>query len=266
MSYNKKEPIVLISGFKAGTWLMRKVLSNITGMNFFEPDIIAGEKKYYNPAQLQFVDNHFYSWHLVPADEVIDKLNTHNAKTIFVVRNIYDLVVSVYYHFYNNIDADIGRANNKDKFLKQFSFEEGLSLIITGFDEDGVRWSGMTEIVQHYNEIFKATKRCDSLVIDYDDLVKNKNSVIKNIVDFLDISITSQEIEKTSSLTDFTSMKKEAQKNKVGVSHFREGKAGLNREKLSQFHKVQLRQMIKISALEIYTNAKKIKMENIVEF
>ncbi|MCF6330057.1 MAG: sulfotransferase domain-containing protein [Sulfurimonas sp.] len=266
MSYNNNEPIVLISGFKAGTWLMRKVLFSITGMEFFEPEIIAGEKKYYNPAQLQFVDNHFYSWHLVPTDEVVDKLNINNAKTIFVVRNIYDLVISIYYHFYNNIDADIGRANNKDKFLKQFSFQEGLSLIITGFDEDGLRWSGMAEVLEHYNEIFKATKKCDSLVVNYDDLVSNKKVIINNIVDFLNISITSQEIEDISNLTDFTSMKKEAQKNNVGSSHFREGKAGLNREKLSQFHKVQLKQMIKLITPDIYDNAKKIKKGSIVEF
>ena len=264
MSYKGVGPVVLISGFKAGTWLMRKVLSTMTGMDFFEPDIIPGEKKYYNPAQLQFVNNHFYSWHLVPTDEVIDKLNKHNAKTIFVVRNIYDLVVSIYYHFYNNIDADIGRGNNKDSFLKQFSFEEGISLIITGFDEDGVRWSGMSEILEHYNEIFKATKKCDSLVIDYDDLVNNKKIVINNIVDFLNISITSQEIENVSNLTDFTSMKKEAQKNKVGVSHFREGKAGLNREKLSEFHKIQLRQMIKLVVPSIYDNAQKADSKKII--
>ncbi len=264
MSYKGKEPIVLISGFKAGTWLMRKVLSSATGMDFFEPGIIPGEKKYYNPTQLQFVDNHFYSWHLVPTDEVTDKLNKHNAKTIFVVRNIYDLVVSIYYHFYNNIDADIGRGNAKDKFLKQFSFEEGLSLIITGFDEDGVRWNGMAEVLQHYNEIFKAAKKCDSIVIDYDDLVNNKNEVITKITKYLKLEKSAEDIDIITEQTSFQSMKNEATKNKEGTSHFREGKAGLNREKLSEYHKIQLRQVIKLISPDIYNNANDVSKNIII--
>lgn len=266
MSYKHKDPVVLISGFKAGTWLMRKILSLMTDMDYYEPDIIQGERKYHNPEQLQFVDNHFYSWHLVPTGEVVDKLNKNNAKTVFVVRNIYDLLISIYYHFYNNIDLDIGRGNNKDKFLKQFTFEEGLSLIITGFDEDGLRWNGMAEVLEHYNEIFKASSKCDSLLIDYDDLVNNKSNVINKIVEFLDISMSKEEVEKVSGLSDFNSMKKEAEINRVGASHFREGKAGLNREKLSEHHKIQLRQMIKLITPDIYTNAQKAYMQEIVKF
>lgn len=249
MSYSK-EPIVLISGFKAGTWLMREILTSLTDMSFFEPDIIAGERKYYNPEQLQFVKNHFYSWHLVPTGEVVDKLNKNSAKTIFVVRNIYDLVVSIYYHFFNNIDADIGRGNNKDSFLKQFSFEE-----------DGLRWNGMSEVIDHYNEIFKASSLCDSLIIDYDKLVKNKEEVVKDIAKFLGLDISTQKLDSIINSTKFETMKANAQKNKVGDSHFREGKAGKNRERLSGFHKIQLRQMIKITAPDIYENARNVNMQ-----
>ena len=265
MSY-KKQPLVLISGFKAGTWLMRKILSDITDMSFFEPEIIPGKRKYYNPEQLQFVDNHFYSWHLVPTDEIVEKLNKNNAKIIFVVRNIYDLVASIYYHFYNNIDADIGRGNNKDIFLKQFTFEEGLSLIITGFDEDGLRWNGMAEVLEHYNEIFKASAKCDSLIIDYDELVNNKSEVIGNISAFLDIPISNEKKESLNNTSSFNAMKKEAEMNNIGSSHFREGKASFNREKLSEFHKIQLRQMIKLSVPDIYENAKNINFESVLQF
>lgn len=264
MSYKHKEPIVLISGFKAGTWLMRKILSLMTGMNVFEPEIIPGEKKYYNPEQLQFVDNNFYSWHIVPTDEVIKKLNENNAKSIFVVRNIYDLVVSIYYHFYNNIDSDIGRGNNKDDFLKQFTFEEGLSLIITGFDEDGLRWSGMAEILEHYNAIFKAVKQCNSLIIDYDDLVNSKSNVISKIAEFLKMPISLAEVDNINTLTSFNSMKKEAEKNKVGASHFREGNAGYNRTILSKYHKIQLRQITKLITPDIYKIAKEVDCEKIL--
>jgi len=264
MSY-KDSPVVLISGFKAGTWLMRKMLTSLTGMEFFEPKIIPGEKKYYNIKQLQFVQNHFYSWHLVPTPEVVKILNENSAKTIFVMRNIYDLVVSIYYHFYNDIDADIGRGNSKDRFLKQFSFEEGLSLIITGFNEgNGIRWNGMEEVLRHYNEICKASVQCDNIIIEYDELVNNKEYVIKHINTYLKLNKNEAKIRQIVYESSFSSMKKDAQKKKQGVSHFREGKAGSNREKLSEFHKIQLRQIIKMTVPEIYNNAQKVQLSKIL--
>jgi len=265
MSYNKQEPIVLISGFKAGTWLMRKILLSITSMNFYEPEIIPGEKKYYNPKMLKFKENHFYSWHLVPTDEIVDKLNNHQAKTIFVVRNIYDLVISIYYHFYNDIDADIGRGNKKDTFLSQFSFEDGLSLIITGFEENGLRWNGIIEVIDHYNEIFKASlKLKDNIIINYDKLVSDKEKAVKEIINFLDVNISKENLESIIDKSSFNAMKKDAQLKGKGESHFRTGKVKSNREQLSLVHKIQLRQMIKITAPDIYENAKSINFTDIV--
>lgn len=263
MTYNKKQPLVLISGFKAGTWLMRKVLYLLTDMQFFEPKILPGNRKYYDSKQLQFIENHFFSWHLVPTDEVIQKLNNNQAKTIFVVRNIYDLVLSIYYHFYNNIDADIGRGNNKDKFLKQFTFEEGISLIITGFDENGLRWNGMAEIIDHFNKIFLASLKCDNLLIDFDNLVDDNRHTLDKIANFLDLDISSEKLDSISNKTSFQSMKDEAIKKGVGELHFRKGKTGANKKTLSYYHKVQLKQIVKMVAPDFYLNADKVNCSNI---
>ena len=264
MIYNKKEPIALISGIKTGTWLSRKILSLLTDMDFFEPKIIPGERKYYNHKQLIFKDNHYFSWHLIPTEKVIKKLNANNAKSIFIVRNLYDLVLSIYYHFYNNIDNDIGRGNNKDTFLKQFTFEEGLSLIITGFDENNIRWNGMSEVIENCNQIFKATQQCNSQLLTYDELVRDKHTAINKIVSFLDIEIDDSKIEDIIKATSFNRMKNEAIKNNLGDSHFREGNIDSNREKLSEFHKIQLRQIIKETAPDIYENAENLGYSTIV--
>jgi len=262
-----KQPIALITGFKAGTWMMRKVLSQMTGLEFYEPDIIPGEKKYFNPEQLSFKENHFYSWHIVPTPEVVDRLKKNDAKTIFVLRNIYDVVVSIYYHFYNDIDADIGRGNSKDKFLKQFSFEDGISLIITGFDEGkGIRWNGLNEIIIHYNEMLKASLACESIVFNFDDLVENRQEAYKKIDKFLNLEIDNETIDKIVQKSSFSSMKVEARNSKVGKSHFRLGKAKANRKTLNEVHKVMIRQQIKLFAPDIYENAKKINMYEVTQF
>lgn len=266
MNYKFPEPIVMISGFKAGTWLLRKIISGLTQLDVYEPPLIAGENKYYNADQLHFVDKHFYSWHLVPTREVIDKLNAHNAKTIFLIRNIYDLAVSIYYHFFNNIDEDIGRGAGKHHFLKQFSFAEGLSLIITGFDEDGTRWTGMADPLRQYNEIFKAHGQCDSIIINYDHLVDKKKEILIQLTKHLDISTPASTIENLINETSFSAMKAAAGGENMGFSHFREGKAATNRQQLANFHIIQLRQMIKLCVPDLYHNAERVQMTEIISY
>lgn len=260
---NLDRPIALLTGFKAGTWMMRKTLKLLTGLEFYEAEIIPGEKKYYDHTRLHFIKDRFYSWHLIPTKEVVDILNQNNAKTIFVVRNIYDIVVSVYYYFYHNIDADIGRGNNKDTFLKQFSFSEGISLIITGFDENGLRWNGMSEIIDHYNKMFLSSKKCDALLISYEDLVENNLDVLKRIDVFLELNTPTKRLEEITELTTFKSMKDEAKQKGVGEAHFRSGKAGKNKEELSLYHKIQLRQIVKLTAPDFYQNADEMKCQSV---
>lgn len=262
---NSLSKIAVISGIKTGTWLTREIVKSIIKMDFYEPEIIPGERKYFNEKHLKFKENHFYSWHIIPTEEVIAKLNEEHAKTIFVVRNIYDLVVSIYYHFYNNIDADIGRGNNKDKFLKQFSFEEGLSLIISGFDEDGLRWNGMQEVVINCNEILKASSQCESLLLTFEEMVTSKENAVRKMADFLSVTLSNSEIAHIAQISSFETMKNEAKSKSVGESHFREGSHKKNREKLSLFHQVQLRQIIKVHAPDLYENAAKLKMQNLLE-
>ncbi|RXJ98216.1 hypothetical protein CRU98_10670 [Arcobacter sp. CECT 8986] len=258
--------IALISGIKTGTWLTRRILSLMTKMDFFEPEIIPGENKYFNAEQLKFKENTFYSWHIIPTNEVVNKLNENNTKTIFVIRNIYDLVISIYYHFYNNIDSDIGRGNNKDKFLKQFTFDEGISLIITGFDENNLRWNGMSEIIINCNEILKASKNCESIVLNYEDLVQNKKENIEKISNFLNINLSNKELSDIEEKSSFNAMKEKAKKEEVGSSHFREGNKSKNRTLLKEFHKVQIRQIIKKSAPDLYDNAKELGFEDILYY
>lgn len=248
-------PIVLLSGFKAGTWMMRKILTEMTGLRYCEPPIIPGERKYYNADQLVFADGHYYSWHLIPTPEVIERLRSVNAKTIFIARNIYDVVLSIYYHFYNNIDEDIGRGAGKADFLKQFTFEEGLSLIITGFDEQGIRWNGMKEVLEHYNAMCEASAQCDSILLSYDRIVNDKQSVVEELSSFLEISLDTKTREAILSQSSFETMKTQAELSGIGSSHFREGKASHNRKKLLYSHKIQLRSMLKAHAPHLETNA-----------
>jgi len=264
MNSKSPPPIVFISGFKSGTWLMRKIITHITGLSYHEPAFTPGSQKYHNMDNLQFKEGHYYSWHLVPDKEICDHLREHEAKTIFLLRNIYDVVVSIYYHFYNNIDEDIGRGANKHTFLKRFSFEDGISLIITGFNEPGVRWNGMIEVLEQYNAIFMAASRCNCLLVDFDQLVQNKEKSIGTISQFLETKFSMHDRKILAEQSSFSNMKKEAEKAAIGNSHFRTGKALHNRHKLAPHHRIQLRQMIRISTPDIYQHARDNNMEQII--
>ncbi len=265
MNYKIDRPIVLISGFKAGTWLTRKILTGITGLPFYEPPVIPGKDKYFDPGQLNFMPGHYYSWHLVPVEQVRRALNHNQARTIFIVRNIYDVVVSIYFHFIKNVDADINRGANKHTFLENFTFKEGISLIITGFDEPGARWNGMAEILTHYCEIFKAGIECQSIIIDYDKMVQEKASTIKQISNFIDFNLSESALTDLVHQTDFDIMKKSARQNNSGVSHFRAGKPMVNRNELSPYHVIQLRQMINLITPKLCHYAAEANMQSIVK-
>lgn len=118
----------------------------------------------------------------------------------------------------------------------------------------------LSKVLNSYTDYF------DSLLLRYDELVENRVNTINKIMSFLDIKLEEKEKNNIAELTNFDQMKDEAKKNNLGLSHFREGSSNSNRKKLSEYHKIQLRQVIKQAAPDIYENAKELGCANIVYY
>ena len=128
-------PIVMSSVFKSGTWLLRYILESLTGFSYIEPLTENGPMDPSDPDLIAIKPNHFYSWHFIPSTDIQNKLIKINAKPIFLVRNIYSLAVSMYYHFANNIDHELGKGANKHLYFSKIDKNTGLHQIISGCNE-----------------------------------------------------------------------------------------------------------------------------------
>ncbi len=233
MTTNSKDSsIIFLSVFKSGTVLMRRIIEDLTSLPWIEPDIIPGKVNYQDPNQLFHKDGYFYSWHLFPHEEVRGRLHKMNAKPILLMRNIYDLVVSMYYHFANNTDADIGRGRNVDHYFQEMSRTEGITCIIKGMQRPDFRWLGIGPHLQQMEQMLILAGEIPSFVSTFERVTSDKESEIKRLANFLDIPLDNSHIQRIVQESSFDHMKEKATAKKKG-SHFRQGKTGSHKKELS---------------------------------
>lgn len=233
--------LVFLSVFKSGTHLMRRMLERLTGLAAFEPPIVPGRVDYRDPGQLMFVPGHFYSWHLVPVPEVCARLRQHRARCVFLLRNVGDLTVSMYHHFADNIDADIGRGRNVDHHFRALSAEDGIHAIITGMQRDDFHWRGLGPHLHQMDRMleFARTERC--FVTTFERLTQHDRAgEVQRLAAFLEQSHDAGRIEGLLAETSFRAMRDDARARGVG-SHYRAGKTGQHRERLTATHRDAVR-------------------------
>jgi hypothetical protein len=229
-------PIIMSSVFKSGTWLLRKIIADLTGLSVTEPEIRRGSMDPKDPHNVFCRPGHFYSWHFIPTDEVGLKLRKMHARPVFLLRNIYDLTVSMYYHFFNNIDGDIGRGAGKSEFFKRTGKQRSLEHIISGCQEPEFSWSGLGLHLQHMESMLSFAQRYPCHVVTYEQLVEDKEEEIKKIARFLDIHSAHSRIAEIVISTGFNAMKKNAMSNGRG-SHFRKGEVSGHVGELDKRHR-----------------------------
>ena len=105
-------------------------------------------------------------------------------------------------------------------FFDEIGPIEGLKLIIEGCHLDGFEWRGIGHQYLHMQTIFESAAATKELVISYEDLVFEKDKVIKRLADYLSVSDYDQEgILKTTSIDAMRNMT-------ANKSHFNRGVVG----------------------------------------
>jgi hypothetical protein len=248
--YKAYRPIVAISVFKSGTWLIRQIIEDLTHLKMVEPETVDGFMDHGDPDYLFHRPGHFYSWHLVPTPAVQEKLRAMNALVVIILRNIYDLAVSMYYHFTDNIDWEIGRGANQDEFFKSIGKEHGLALVIGGSEEKGFSWPGMGYHLKQMQLMLEFSGVCQCCVLTFERLVQDRRSAVADLARYLNIEIDD---ERLSAIVEATSFKNMKEHNKrVGISsHFRKGQVFAHADDLNTRHVAILQQ-------EMYKHAPKL--------
>lgn len=239
-------PIVFISLFKSGTWFFRKIITELTGLDFIEPEIDY-PCDYTNPDKLFTPPlGTFYSWHLVPTLEVVAKLRTMRARPVLLIRNIHALVVSGYHHFRENIDAEIRGESGADRFFQSYNREQGLTSFIQGITTPEFTWEGIAPQLSQMEMMLRLATEYPCFLTSYERLLGDKNEEIKRLAGFLGLVPDEKEIQRIVEQSDFVKMKTNTPKSgkSKSSSHFRKGKTDSYLHELEPTHYQQIYEII----------------------
>ncbi|CAK0752142.1 hypothetical protein CCP4SC76_2300008 [Gammaproteobacteria bacterium] len=261
----EKPPIFVASVMKGGTWLIRAVLRHLTGLQPYEPRLLPGDPGYGDPEPIAYPPGHFFSWHSVITPAVAERLRQDAARTLFIVRNIYDLTVSVHHHLTEEVDADLGRGTGLAGYLGQFAEETRLALTISGFRDGHLGWGGLGPLLLQMQSMLIHAERHPALVISFERLTLDKPDALRRIAQFLNLTPTHQALSEVAQATDFKQMRRDAERVGYGASHFRHGTAGDHRSALRPWHRAMIRRVLEQSAPRLVELADSLDIAEILD-
>lgn len=207
------QPIFMSSLMKSGTWLLRAILESITGLKPYEPDPGVGQPNYDDEMLIEFPSGRFFSWHSIITARGAALLKGAGTKNIFLIRNVYDLIVSIYNHLTRDPDAAIGRSIGDAHYLANKPPEVALSMIINGFATPNLVWMGLTPHLRQVTSFVEFIENGgDALVVSYEELVRQPENSIRRISRYLNIALNDGAVEEIVANSNFDVMKANAAK------------------------------------------------------
>lgn len=160
-----------------------------------------------------------------------------------LIRNIYDLAVSQYFHFAHDVDAEIGYATDTADYFAEMSQDEGISLLLSGATSERFNWHGFGYYLRQIQEMLQFAKEYPSHVVIYDRLVQDKRREIERLATFLDIEPSDELFGELIDSSSLNSMR-EARISLVGSgNHFRKGTPGDHVNFLKSWHYDMINQL-----------------------
>lgn len=257
-------PIVVGTPLKCGTWMVRQIITGITGLPWFEPEIFKGIDPS-DPANIVLKTDAFYSWHFVPEAEIQSKLTENGARSIFVVRNIYAMTLSMYHHFADNIDWEIGRGANKADFFANLSKDEGISRVVCRSQVDGFNWLGIGGQLYQMQKMLEFAAAGHALILTFEQLVEDKAVCVRRCADYLGLALTDSQVAAVCLDSEFSTMQKKAESD-GGGSHFRAGLTKGYFDSISPRNKDLIQEQLGRSAPELAGYAAKLGIPFITDW
>lgn len=247
LQHREAEPIFVATVFKSGTKLLEHILEKITGLSAHHVGMEAGSD-YASAEPIIFEDGEFFIWHNVPSEAVKARIRAEHAKPIFLIRNIFDLAVSQYFHFAEDVDAAIGHSTRTADYFAEMGRDEGISLVLCGATSERFHWHGYGYYLHQIQEILQFAKEYPCHVVVYDRLVLNKRHEIERLADFLEIEVSPTALDELLGSSTLGAMR-EARTASVGSGkHFRKGAPGDHVNVLAPHHYHMINHLIMLHA------------------
>lgn len=261
--YILPEPIFVSTVFKSGTKLLEHLLEKLTGLSAHHLGMEVGSD-YESADPIVFEDGKFFIWHNVPSNAVKARICKEKAKPIFLIRNIFDLLVSQYFHFADDVDAAIGHGTGTAGYFAEMGQEEGISLVLCGATSERFNWHGYGYYLRQIQEMLQFAKEYPCHVVVYDRLVLNKRHEIKRLADFLGIKVSSNALNEMMDSSTLGAMR-EARVSSVGSGkHFRKGAPGDHVNVLAPHHYHMISHLMTVYAPMIWTLCEELGFDDII--
>ncbi len=257
-------PIFVATIFKSGTKLLEKIISLVTKCNAIYPIMDAGSD-YLNEKHIRFQQDSFFIWHHVPVGPVAIRLVAERAKPIFLVRNIYDLLVSQYWHFALDVDADIGRTTKTLDYFSDMTSEEGIALLISGSTSQRFDWRGFGFYLKQIQEMLLFSQSYPCQIVVYDRLVNNKRDEIKQLASFLMQDISEADINRVIEQTSLNAMRDERVSATGSGKHFRKGLPGDHMNILQPWHYEMINHACNTYAPKLHYLCENMRLQDITD-
>jgi Sulfotransferase domain len=261
---NKVQRSIFVSSLpKSGTWVMREILEMITGLKSFEPEVVEGEPDYEDEMLIEFPSGRFFSWHSILTSRTISLLNGCQSKNIFLIRNIYDVLLSMYNHLVRDVDATIGRSVGGSDYFKDKTTEQCLTLMISGFTAPEMTWMGVGPVLRQIDSMLSYVESGHALLIDYKELTSEKRKSIKKIMKFLELKLPEKRIKEILANTEKDFMRERLRKSGHDL-HVTEDSDVLHRDAFSPYHKEMLDRIVMTEAPLLSKRLENLKFNTIL--
>jgi len=230
-----ERPIFVATVFKSGTKLLEHIVAKLTRLDINAPDMSAGSD-YESAEPILFESGKFFIWHNAPSARVKSRLIVANAQPIFLIRNIYDLAVSQYFHFAHDVDAEIGCSTHTADYFAEMTQDEGISLLLSGATSERFNWHGFGYYLHQIQEMLQFSKEYPCHIAIYDHLIRDKRREIERLSAFLGIEPSDELLSELIDSSSLDSMRA-ARISMVGSgNHFRKGSPGDHINVLKPWH------------------------------
>ncbi len=231
----RPERIFVATVFKSGTKLLEHILERLTGLRANHLGMEVGSD-YESADPIVFEEGRFFIWHNVPSEAVQTRIRADSAKPVFLIRNIYDLTVSQYFHFADDVDAAIGHSTGTADYFASMGRDDGISLVLCGATSEQFHWHGYGYYLRQIQEMLRFSREYPCHVVVYDRLVSNKRNEIERLADFLGVDVVPEVLDELLDSSALGVMR-EARIASVGSGkHFRKGTPGDHVNVLRSYH------------------------------
>ncbi len=184
------EKYILISCMqKSGSTFLRNLLLELTGYKNFPLvyGYLQNEQELYLSSVINSVKiNTVTQQHLRATEPNLQIIQLFDINPIVLVRNIFDIVVSIYDHFHReSVIMPMAYLNDQVFELQDNKiFDLIVDLIIPWYFNFYVSWY-----------VAWSEKKCNMLWVTYEELIRNKTEVLGNIAKFYELDKTNEEIK-----------------------------------------------------------------------